>query len=410
MKILIVDDSDSKINSIREVLSTILLPCSTAPIVAKSFVGALNALRSNVFDLLILDLVLPIRDNEEADTRGGQKVLAEITAGDDCLRPSHIICLTAFEEAASPLQRAEELSLVHIVLYNEDNGKWRDVLAAKAKYVKERLSDMETFPVDYKMDVAIVTSSPQVELRELSKLPIPFSAEFNQNDSLHYYTAEWINTQKRKLQIVACAAPAMGMTAACVTACKAIERWRPRFLVMSGIAAGTSGDQSYGDVLVAESAFDYGSGKILDTENNERVFVPSPKQLNIDCNLQALLQRWEREQLQMEVIWKGWHIAQQQIPKMHMGLLASGAAVIQSKDFVNEILRTSRKVVGLDMEAYAIFQAAHLARNPKPRVFVAKSICDFADRKKSDDWQSFAAYTSARFIYEFFIQSNELFT
>jgi nucleoside phosphorylase len=67
----------------------------------------------------------------------------------------------------------------------------------------------------------------------------------------------------------------------------------------------------------------------------------------------------------------------------------------------------SRKVVGLEMEAYAIFQAAHLAREPRPKVLIAKSVSDFANSRKNDDAQQYAAFTSARFIYEFFTNVTE---
>jgi hypothetical protein len=37
------------------------------------------------------------------------------------------------------------------------------------------------------------------------------------------------------------------------------------------------------------------------------------------------------------------------------------------------------------MEAYGISHAAELAREPRPRVLIAKSVCDYADNAKSDD-------------------------
>jgi nucleoside phosphorylase len=200
----------------------------------------------------------------------------------------------------------------------------------------------------------------------------------------------------------------MGMTAACVTACKAVERWRPRFLVMTGIAAGTQKKQNHGDILVAEAAYDYGSGKICENAGGKRTFIPSPSQLRIDPELQAILQRWEREQLQMDVIRKAWYSVQPTSPKLILGVLATGAAVVQDKKHVLDIMSKSRKVVGLDMEAYAVFQASHLARAPRPRILVAKSVSDFADKRKKDDWQQYAAFTSARFIYEFFTKATEL--
>lgn len=198
------------------------------------------------------------------------------------------------------------------------------------------------------------------------------------------------------------------MTAACITACKVIRRWRPRFLVMTGIAAGARNDQSFGDILVAEAAYDYGSGKITESDAGERVLIPSHNQIPIDSELEALLQFWARDQLQTDVIRRSWHSPLQNTPRIILGLMASGAAVIQSKALVDEIIEKSRKVVGLDMETYAVFHSAHLATSPKPRVLVAKSISDFADNQKGDEWQRYAAFTSARFVYQFFVNESGL--
>ena len=39
------------------------------------------------------------------------------------------------------------------------------------------------------------------------------------------------------------------------------------------------------------------------------------------------------------------------------------------------------------MESYGIFYAAANATHPKPKAIVIKSICDYADSKKSDQYQ-----------------------
>jgi nucleoside phosphorylase len=47
------------------------------------------------------------------------------------------------------------------------------------------------------------------------------------------------------------------------------------------------------------------------------------------------------------------------------------------------------------MEAYPLLFACSHAAEPKPKGFVVKSVCDFADESKNDDYQDYAAYTSA---------------
>ena len=408
MNILLVEDSDPKFSEVETTLRSARSANGVQIDRAKSFVSAVRKLEFCAYDLLILDLMLPIRDGEPPSDTGGKQVLDELLDGTTCRHPSHIICLTAFEEIATTFKDDAEKRLVHVVIYNELDSNWRKSLSAKADYVAARLRDADTFPQNYGVDLAIVTSSPHVELNEVLRLPGFSAGEYHQSDALFYYSAAWAAPQDKQLSVVACAAPAMGMTAACVTACKLAERWKPRYLVMTGIAAGTTKDQEYGDILIAEAAFDYGSGKIFEAENGDRSFLPSPNQLDIDADLRAILQQWTRDQRCTDAIRRQWYHEQPRVPRLILGLLASGAAVVQSKALVDEIMSNSRKVVGLEMEAYAVFQVAYLARSPKPRVLVAKSVSDFADHRKTDNAQQYAAFTSARFVYEFFTNEPAL--
>ncbi len=86
----------------------------------------------------------------------------------------------------------------------------RESLTSKARFVAARLHDAEIRPRAYKTDVAIVTSSPQVELRELLKTPGIRNCEYNQADALHYYSSAWKTCYGTKISVVASAAPTMG--------------------------------------------------------------------------------------------------------------------------------------------------------------------------------------------------------
>ena len=55
------------------------------------------------------------------------------------------------------------------------------------------------------------------------------------------------------------------------------------------------------------------------------------------------------------------------------------------------------------MESYAVVYAANHANDPRPAPIIIKSVCDFANSEKSDEYQKFAAYTSCEFaklLYE----------
>ncbi|MCI6585699.1 MAG: hypothetical protein MSC47_01020 [Oscillibacter sp.] len=58
------------------------------------------------------------------------------------------------------------------------------------------------------------------------------------------------------------------------------------------------------------------------------------------------------------------------------------------------------------MESYAVAYAAEHAVEPRPVPLIIKSVCDYADAQKSDQYQKFAAFTSceyAKLLYEKFL-------
>jgi hypothetical protein len=88
--------------------------------------------------------------------------------------------------------------------------------------------------------------------------------------------------------------------------------------------------------------------------------------------------------------------------RLRMGPAVSGSSVLADPEVVEAIKAQHRALVALEMEAYGVLSAARTAPCPRPTAFSLKSVCDMADEKKDDRWQSYAAYTSARSIQAFF--------
>lgn len=405
MNILIIDDSPAKIEAIKSVVEVSLPEVQLE--IAMSLMEALRFLEETSFDLLILDLVLPSRAGGEARSENGLAVLREIYEGGLVQPPNHIVCLSEYDQALQDLKDEANRRLVHLVKYSDCDTGWSTALIDKLKYVSRNVEAANFYPQSHLIDVGVITSYPTVELQAVLQLDGQVGAEFHKKDELYYYHAQWVR-QNSPLKVVACAAPTMGMTASCTAAMKLIARWRPRYLVMTGIAAGTSRDLTFGDIMIADSCYDYGSGKIRDTADGLE-FIPSPQQISLDTDIKALLQSWEREQRGMAEIGSKWKKDGSFKPRLSMGIIATGAAVVQSSKYVDDIIEHSRKVVGLEMEAYGVCQAARYATHPKPKVLIAKSVSDFADPAKGDSFQMLAAFTSAQFIYKFFTEEEHLF-
>ncbi len=191
----------------------------------------------------------------------------------------------------------------------------------------------------------------------------------------------------------------MGMTAAAATAMKVIFTFRPRYLIMVGIAAGVVKeeleDQRYGDVIVPDVIWNYSAGKFV-----------SPELAQIRYGNMGFLPRSTAEHIPEEILPYLIKAAESDENPCHVyiGPMACGSTVVANRELLEKQIYTQyQHTAGLDMESYAVVYAANHANDPRPTPIIVKSVCDFADSKKSDDYQRFAAYSScefAQFLYE----------
>lgn len=191
----------------------------------------------------------------------------------------------------------------------------------------------------------------------------------------------------------------MGMTAAAATAMKLIYTFRPRYIIMVGIAAGIAKteyeEQMYGDVIVPDVVWNYSAGKFV-----------SPEKANIVYGNLGFLPRSTAEPIPEEIVPYLRQAVESPDNPCHayIGPMACGSTVVASQELLEkQVYSQYQHSAGLDMESYAVVYAANHASDPKPTPIIVKSVCDFADNKKSDDYQRFAAYSScefAKFLYE----------
>ena len=191
----------------------------------------------------------------------------------------------------------------------------------------------------------------------------------------------------------------MGMPAAAATAMKVIFLFRPRYLIMVGIAAGVVKeeleDQRYGDVIVPDVIWNYSAGKFV-----------SPEAAQIRYGDIGFLPRSTSENIPEEIMpYLRKAVASPDNPcHAYIGPMACGSTVVANRELLEKQIYTQyHHTAGLDMESYAVVYAANHANDPRPTPIIVKSVCDFADSNKSDDYQRFAAYSScefAKYLYE----------
>ncbi len=395
ISLLVVDDDSSKRQQVRALVEE-MVGEQAAVTECGSVAEAAAVLRERSVDLLVLDLNLPQRSGEEPRRDGGSRLM-ELLAGGTLRKPTHIIGLTAFDELLERARPAFSADLWHVVRYEPASDGWFDAIGRKVSYIVD--CKTRTPDVGYNYDLAIVTALTSVELEAVLNLPAQWVQKTFEGDDTPYFVGE-AKGEGWTARIAAAAAFEVGMPAASVAAMKLIQHFRPRVLAMSGIAAGVKG--RLGDILVADKAWDYGCGKNRQIVGRISAFFPQPTQIGVHPSLRAKLALFctKKEWLKkIEDSWKGTE--ERAALDVRIGGIASGAAVLENGWLVDDIVARDRKVVGIEMETYAVFMAGLLCTEPRPMVMAAKSICDFAGKDKSDDHQRYAAYTSANFVWAF---------
>ena len=132
------------------------------------------------------------------------------------------------------------------------------------------------------------------------------------------------------------------------------------------------------------------------------VLSPDPRYISIDPRVRAVFAGVDRELMyKLRTSWnrKGGKSINSDT-NVHVGSLPSGAAVIQTEELVSDYIELhNRKMLGLDMETYAVYYAAENA--PTRPLFVSiKSVSDYANSKKNDDYQAYASYISISLFLE----------
>jgi nucleoside phosphorylase/CheY-like chemotaxis protein len=400
MKIIIVEDDNNKLRNIVKALKQVP-ECRLENIHQSATANeAKRLLAQNEYDLLVLDVSLPDRADELPTPDGGIKLLQEILDRDaKYYRPKHIVGLTAFPEILTKVVDRFAEDLWMIIQYDPTSEQWADQLRRKVEYI---LLAERSHPIpDYGVYLGIVTALNSPELAAvLDYLPWDWTPTDIPGDSSRYFKGRFTKGGESR-EVVAVAAPRMGMTASAVVSIKLIASFRPRYLAMVGIAAGIEGRCKIGDVIVADPSWDWGSGKIA-SGRSKSDFQQAPYQVAVDSFVRAKLDVFERDGAALDSIRRLWKSSSiEQVLRLRVGPVASGAAVLADKKTTRQIMKQHRKLLAVEMETYGVYAAAQEASLPQPKVFSMKSICDYADEKKGDEYQAYAAFTSAHALRVF---------
>ncbi|KKX48148.1 hypothetical protein [Sphingobacterium sp. IITKGP-BTPF85] len=237
-------------------------------------------------------------------------------------------------------------------------------------------------------------------------------------------------------RIVATSCTSTGMVDASIFATQMLELFKPKIIFMTGVCGGIP-DLPFGSIIVADKIFTFQKGKISDLRTKEKEEVQLYDTLKNPVDLDHLYdQNNDQVRLSLEKftiehddmptldpeilddirsnkkkilekinnVLEDFPISHSKI-KIEINALACSTMVIDKEGYFEENIKAiNRKVVGVEMESYAVARACKFANSGKTKWLVIKSVMDNTTIKE-DKYKKLAAFTSAQFL-KYLLEDN----
>lgn len=187
----------------------------------------------------------------------------------------------------------------------------------------------------------------------------------------------------------------MGNLDAAVATARILQRFRPRNVLMVGIAGGVRGEVALGDVVVARQACYYEPAKLKPRKDE-----PRERQFHSDAMLLGRAQHYEESDwtTQIGVARPGVDVPDDGRPRAHIGTIACGEKVIADLAQLARIAKHCPKMIAVAMEGAGVARAVLTTDRP-PRYLEIRGVSDFAGPDKNDGWHEYAANAAAAFAF-----------
>ncbi|GHE78370.1 histidine kinase [Thalassotalea profundi] len=396
MKILIVDDEAPRYSVLIKSLVDMGIERSNICISVSSS-DARDKLEQTKFDLLILDLLIPLWPEDEPHEKNSEDLLTELNVSDELNKPSKIIGITADKSGLTGTVEKFEHETWHVVQYEASCSDWVKKIQNCVQYLND--NPVEENVKEHKFDLAIICALDDPELTEVLALDWNWEQPKPIDDHTFIYEGKF-KSGGNEYSVCASHCSRMGMVATANKSASIINLLRPKVIVMTGICGGIKKNTDFGDVIFAECVWDYQSGK-LKKEGETSVFEIAPHQIMASTEIRSKMELFKADKGVMSQISSEFEYDINVTPKLLIGPIATGAAVVADADYVNTIISQNRKVLGIEMEIYGLYSSVENTSGNKPKVFALKSVCDFADLNKDDDYQKYCSYMSANVMRRF---------
>lgn len=375
MDILIIEDDSKKFESIENIIRDELKDNHTSLNIsnATNLTDAKRFLCSGIYDLVVFDMYLPINKSSNDEVDCSMELIEEFSLSKNY--QAEAIALTQFDISEIEDIKSFNLSGITVVHYNE-GLEWEGALRHKAKRVlqKNRCDFLIFCALSIERNAFQETDCILGIKKNISGMNCQ---EIIIGDSYGF-----IITPR-----------GMGLVNMAIISTKAIELFQPRIVAMSGICAGIDGESNFLDIIVGKTCWEYQTGKWKDG-----FFQQEPYQSDLSRDLQVDLEQSSDSEYLINNIRSGLYSSALKNMKIKIAPISSGSAVIADKDMMNKIGMQHRKMAGLEMEMYSLYESAAQSLS-NPLVFGAKSVVDLGSADKDDQYQEDGCIISARYVF-----------
>lgn len=409
IKILIVDDIERKVSTI---LSVIVENCSI-PIenvdVARSINSGRRLLCKNDYDLLVLDLVLPLNDDEEPDKEEGPKFIDEIYTNEQINIPNQIIGLTQHQEEYPELKKRFEEKVWSLVKYEQSKNDWKTKLQNKILHLrKNKDSILKSILEKNKYDIGIICALPEefFQLKEAFN-KIEWKKESNSDHPFDLFSCTVVTGFGNSLRVIAGCVGKPGMSATSILSTTLYNLYKIDYLFMTGFCAGFESDElDFGDIVISESVQDYGVGKIKEDVTGVISLLKELHQIPVNYELISKMNTFISSGENIDKVNRALRkvnlLDARNNIKALSGPTVCGPYVVSSETLMAEFKKDSRKLKSLDMEGFGLYLTSHILNK---KCLWIKAIADFANSGKGDEYHDRCSYGSAIFLYHFIKES-----
>lgn len=380
MKIFVLEDSDSKFNRVAEVInkrSWLTKPKITR---ASCFMDAQRILERDVYDLLILDLVAPLR--AQGDPEDLTNDISSLRIDELCLnRATPAVALTQFEARANDGFNSLNKLGITIVTYDPSSEDWHESISRAVEHSQP--------PITYDYVIICALRKERDAYDDLG---------FQIGDEVIIDDLSCKSITISGLSGIIVVPTRMGLVSSAIACTKVIERFRPKVIAMSGICAGFDNAAKIYDVIVPERCYQHDSGKWT-----KAGFVLEPYQAALENSTRLEIDRIINRKGFCDEMVAGIEALPAELPEdqsslsctVKLAVSSSGSSVVASNTQSKAMKDYHRKGTAFEMEAYAVYDSA-VSSCHKPAYFSAKCVVDNGGTSKGDAYHRVACILSAK--------------